>query len=89
MSSDNGTTRAAKTTRVWADTVQPARCRDPKCGASITFATNVKSGKAMPFDGELVALATERDAATGRQIWTVDLSTSHFASCIAAGRFRR
>ena len=76
-------------TRVFADTVTPGHCRDSRCGAAITFATNVKTGKVMPYDGELVALSTERDESSGRQVWVVDLSTSHFASCPAAQRFRR
>jgi hypothetical protein len=74
---------------VWADTVRAGTCRDDRCGASITFAENVKTGKVMPFTGELVALTTERDAGSGRQIWTVDLATSHFADCVGAAAFRR
>lgn len=76
------------TTRVFGDTAQRAICRDLACRARITFAQNVKTGKAMPFDGDLVALATELEPETRRPIWTVDLATSHFATCPAAKKFR-
>lgn len=73
--------------RVWADTVRKGTCRSEKCGASITFAQTVNTGKHMPFDGELVALATEHEPETRRVIYSVDFETSHFRTCPDANRF--
>lgn len=73
--------------RVWADTVRTGTCRSETCGATLEFAETVKNGKAMPFDAPIVALATERDSASGRQIFLVDLATSHFATCPDAKRY--
>jgi len=78
-----------RTMEVWGDTVTPGQCRDPDCGKALTYATSVKSGRHMPFTGELVALSTERDPKSGRPIWTVDLATNHFATCPGAAFFRR
>src|SRR5689334_14451055 len=75
---------AARTTTVWADTVVAGTCRDARCRARLTFAENVRTGRMMPLTGELVALQTERDGPSGRQIWIVDLATSHFADCPGA-----
>jgi len=78
-----------RTLQVWGDTVTPARCRDPQCGKAITYATSIKTGRQMPFTGELVALETATDSKTGRPVWTVDLAGSHFVTCPGAAMFRR
>ena len=75
-----------KTTEIFADTRTHATCRG--CEAPIVFAEIVKSGKRMPFDHPLVALQTRHEEATRRLIESVDLGTSHFASCRNADRFR-
>ena len=78
----------SRTTWVFADTVGAARCRDERCGARITWAEIVKTGKRMCFTGELVALRTDT-AADGRQVWEVDLEDNHWRSCPGAADFRR
>jgi len=78
-----------RTMQVWGDTVTPAHCRDPQCGLAITYATNTKTGRQMPFTGALDALSVETDPKSGRPVWTVDLSTSHFVTCPGAAMFRR
>ena len=81
--SNNGT----RTIRIWGDTLTTGRCRSERCGAAITFARTVKSDAMMPFDGEVVALKTERDLVTGRPVWHVDYEASHFRTCPDADRF--
>jgi hypothetical protein len=74
---------------VYADTVGVGRCRDEACGARITWAENVVTHRRMPFDGELVAIRTSTEPATGRQIWHVDLDQNHWRSCPGSDKFRR
>ena len=64
-------------------------CRS--CGAPIEWATVVKSGKAMPFDDPIVAVATKRHSETGEAIEVVDTSVtpSHFQTCKDAEAWRR
>ena len=73
---------------IYADTVGNGRCRDHRCNARITWAELVGSGKKMPFD-DLVALRTDREQATGRQIWEVDLEANHWAKCPGSNNFRK
>jgi hypothetical protein len=72
---------------VFADKLGAGQCKASTCGASITWAEFVKSGKKCPFDGELVGLRTGRDAATGRPTMLVNLETSHYATCPEARNF--
>jgi hypothetical protein len=74
---------------IWGDTVEAGTCLDDECRARVTFAVNVKTGRRNIFTGRLVALRTERDPASGREIWIVDASDSHFATCPGAERFRQ
>lgn len=84
----DATTTPTKYVRIYADTIQRGGpCRGEHCDAHVTFAENVLSGKRTPFTGEIVALATERERATGRQIFLVDFEQIHFRSCPDAQRF--
>lgn len=81
-----------RTIRVWADTVRRSTrpCRGRDCGAAMTYAVNVKSGRETPFTGsELVPLRTETDEASGREIYVMDFEDSHFRSCPNANDFSR
>lgn len=85
MSSPN----VVKTIEIWADTKSNARCRDSSCGAKITWAEIVKSGRKMPFNGhDLVALRTRHDEQTRRLIEIVELD-SHFSTCSNPKVFRK
>lgn len=55
----------------------------------MTWATFTRSGKKCPFTGELVALRTATDQATGRPTWLVALEASHFATCPGAKTYSR
>lgn len=77
---------------IYADTRGKARCRS--CEARIEWATVVKSGKKMPFDGEIVPVRSYHegpDSFTGRLIEVVDttVTTSHFATCPQSDRWRK
>jgi hypothetical protein len=77
----------AGTIEIFADTRGKARCR--LCDAPIEWAEIVKSGKKMCFDGEIVALTTRHEDATGRLIEAVAFDTNHWATCPNADDFRR
>lgn len=73
---------------IFADTRGKARCRS--CNAPIEWAEITPSGKKMPFDGEIVPVKSHHDPA-GRLVETVDttVTTSHFATCKDADKWRR
>lgn len=73
-------------TWVWLDSIRTARCRGPRCGAALTFATNARTGKPMPFTGRLELLQTRMievpdRPGTWRQGAQVDLAQAHFSHC--------
>jgi hypothetical protein len=73
-------------TWIWLDSIRTATCRGPRCRAAITFATNCRTGRAMPYTGRLEILQTrllevEGQRGTWRQAGLVDLAQAHFASC--------
>jgi hypothetical protein len=72
---------------VFDDTRQHGTCRS--CNAPIEWA-QLRSGKRMPFDGEIVPVRTFHDD-DRRLIAVVDstMSASHFATCPQAGDWRR
>lgn len=74
---------------IWADTKGSANCRS--CGARISWAEVVKSGRKMPFDGDIVAVRTAHHPETWRAIETVDTSVtkSHFATCKDSDQWRK
>lgn len=76
-------------TKIWGDTIRQQVCKSVRCNKTVYFAQNVKTGTFMPFDGRPQALAVEVEIQTGREIWLIDLATSHFGSCVAAPSFRR
>jgi len=69
------------TIEVFADTRGRGVCRGPHCGAAITWAEVVQTGRRMPFDGDPVALETRHDPASGRLIEALDLTANHWATC--------
>ena len=78
-----------KTVEICADTRGRSRCRS--CGACIEWAEVAKSGRKMPFDGEIVPVGSRHEPETRRLIEIVDLevTTSHFATCPDAEQWRR
>jgi hypothetical protein len=78
-----------KTIQIFSDTRGRATCNASTCRATIEWAEVVASGKRMCFDAPIVALTTHHDPATRRLVEVVDLSTNHWASCPAAGQFKR
>lgn len=72
---------------VWSRSRFAATCK--ACGAPMTMAQLVASGKWMPFDADPVALKTSQDPATHNLIEHLDEADVHFRSCPQAGRFRR
>ncbi len=78
-----------KTIEIYADTRGPGRCRDERCGQPIIWATVVRSGKKMCFDGEAIALRTRLEPSTRRLIEEVDLDDNHWSRCPGAAQFKR
>lgn len=78
-----------KTSKIWADTIRHDTCKAASCRRPVVFAQNVKTGNYMIFDGVPAAIARERELETGRDMWTIELTTSHFATCPAKQQFRR
>jgi hypothetical protein len=76
-----------RTIEVWADTRGMATCKG--CGAVITWAEIVRSGKKMCFDGEALALQTRYDHESARMIEAIEFETNHWASCPKAKEFKR
>jgi hypothetical protein len=74
-----------RTTDIWADSRGGGICKG--CGAPLTWAEIVKSGKRMPFEQGLVALRTRHEA--GRLIEEVDLADNHWAKCPKQAMFRK
>ena len=74
---------------IYADSRGPGRCRS--CGAAIEWAEVVASGRRMPFDGRLAPVESRQHPENGRVVEIVDLdaTTSHFATCPDAARWRR
>jgi hypothetical protein len=75
-----------QTIHVYADTKGPGKCRG--CGASITWAEIVKSGKRMCFNGSPVALYTHHTTDM-RLVEAIDITENHWKSCPDADSFRR
>lgn len=74
--------------QVWGDTVRQSTCRSRNCHKPIWFATNARTGTDMPFDVRPVVTAIQPELETGRQLWTVSLQHTHFATCVDAPSFR-
>lgn len=73
--------------RVWSRGKFTTACRS--CGAPMTMAQVVASGKWMPFDADPVALKTSQDTTTGRLVEHLDPADVHFRSCPKASEHRR
>lgn len=69
------------------DTRGGGACRS--CHAPITWFVLAKSGKRMPFDGDVVYVRTRHE--DGRLVGVVDgsINPSHFATCAQADSWRR
>lgn len=85
-----------KTIAVYADTRGRGTCRG--CGAAMTWAEVVASGKRMPFTGDPVPLRTENQCAAeinllgftgGRVIDHLAFDDNHWASCQARDQFKK
>jgi hypothetical protein len=77
-----------RTIEIYADTRGLGTCRDARCGARLTWAEVVTSGKRMCFTGEPVARQTRHDAA-GRLIEALPWDENHWIACPGAQTFRR
>lgn len=77
------------TTRIYADSIRAAKCRGRNCYRLIHFAQIVDSGKQMCFDVAPVAIEVQGDLLGGREIWLVDLSTNHWATCVDSPDFKK
>ena len=75
----------ARMIAVFADTKGRAPCRG--CGASITWAEVVKSGKRMCFTGAPVALRTEHTE-DRRLVEYLPFEDNHWAMCPNAPQFK-
>lgn len=75
------------TFQVLDDTKGRGACRS--CGAPVTWFQMAKSGRRMPFDGDVVYTKTEQQ--DGRLVGHIDgsINPSHFAVCPQAGDWRR
>lgn len=80
--------RSVTTIAVYDDTRGRGVCRS--CGAPVTWVQAVKSGKRIPFDGDVVYVRSCHDAAR-RLVGEIDptVSPSHFATCPQANAWRR
>jgi hypothetical protein len=74
--------------KVWRDTLRVDICRAASCRRRITFGQNVKTLKFLPFD-DIAPIQTEREIETGREMITLDLARTHFASCPASQQFKK
>lgn len=75
-----------RTLAVYADSKGRASCRG--CGAAITWAELVSSGKRMCFTGDPVALRTEHGE-DRRLIEHLAFEENHWATCPNAPQFKR
>lgn len=75
-----------KTLAVYADTRGFGTCRG--CGARITWAEVVTSGRRMPFTGAPVALRTEHTD-DRRLVEHLDFADNHWAACPQRDQFKR
>ena len=73
---------------IFSNTKYDAKCSS--CKAPMTFAQHVVTHKRIPFNAPIVATRSYIDE-QGRAIEVVDsaVTTSHFASCPDAQKFRR
>jgi|KBSMisStaDraftv2_1062788.scaffolds.fasta_scaffold738822_1 hypothetical protein len=74
--------------KAWKDTARVDVCRAASCRRTITFIQNAKTLKFVPFD-DISPIVRESEIGTGRELWTLDLAKTHFASCKAAPQFKR
>lgn len=74
---------------IYQDSRGKGRCRS--CGADVEWAEVVKSGKRIPFDGEIVTVRTQGGILESRIVETVDtgVTSSHFETCPQAKDWRR
>lgn len=69
-----------RTIEVYADTKGRARCSGPTCGALLTWAEVVKSGKKMCFTGDPVPRSS-RHSPDHRLIEALPFAENHWATC--------
>jgi hypothetical protein len=80
---------AARTMRIWADTIRLDRCG--RCGRLVYFAQNIRTGNFNLFDVRPAAVLEESELGTGRPLWVIDLAATvvHFVSCTGSRPRRR
>lgn len=76
-----------KTSTIFADEINEAKCTGPNCGARVKWVRFVKSGRRCPFN-EIVILHSGEDQASRRPTHVIDLERSHYATCPDAETFR-
>lgn len=64
---------------IWQDSKRKSRCRS--CSAPVEWAVSAKTGRSMPFDGEIVAVQTQGSMLTDRVREVVDTSISPVHEC--------
>lgn len=69
---------------IWADSKRKSKCRS--CSAPVEWATSSKTGRSMPFDGEIVAIQTQGSMLTDRVREVVDTSVSPVHECASRRR---
>lgn len=73
---------------ILADSRRPGICRS--CSAALEWATHVATKRPMPFNAPIVLLPTDPlDEAIGVAQIDMEATTSHFATCPQARRWRR
>lgn len=76
-----------RTIAVFEDTIGVAKCKG--CGAEITWAVIVKSGKKMCFTGQPAPEETTRLEPSGRFVQHIDFDKNHWATCAMKDQFKR
>jgi hypothetical protein len=75
---------------VYADTVKYAVCRGRSCHKTLTWATNIATGRQMCFTGKIDANgALSRGMEGTRATWTLPLERNHWKDCPDAADFKR
>jgi hypothetical protein len=73
----------------WGDTFRISACTDRRCRKNIGWIRLVESGKWHPFDLPLATLERRREGQNRREVLTLDLGRTHFATCPGAKAFSK
>lgn len=69
---------------IWQDSKRKSRCRS--CGGDVEWAVSAKTGRSMPFDGEIVSVRSQGSMLTDRVRELIDTSVSPIHECPARSR---